>query len=206
MGSAQQGGWGFQILPFVEQDALWRGNVGSIANAQIQVISTPVKTFFCPSRRPPQVLPATGSWYGPGGTYPHAPTDYAAGNIENTGVIVYGYQGIRIADVTDGTANTLIFGDKRLDKANLNNYQSDDNEGYTSGWDHDTIRRTAIQPMPDSNNGSSWGEERFGSSHPTNFMVALVDGSVRSVSYSISLTTFSNLGSRNDGQVLGSDF
>jgi hypothetical protein len=34
----------------------------------------------------------------------------------------------------------------------------------------------------------------------------MADGSVRSISYSVSLSTFRNLGDRDDGQVLGNDF
>src|SRR5262249_11699614 len=77
VGKQQRAGWGVHILPFIEQDNAWKGsNTGSIAAAQIQVIGAPIKTFFCPSRRGPQ-NPSTGAWYGPGGTYPHAMTDYA---------------------------------------------------------------------------------------------------------------------------------
>lgn len=200
---AQEGGWGFQVLPYIEQDAVWRGSgTGSIAAAQMQAISTPVKTFFCPSHRAPTTLPPTGNWYPPSGTFAHAPTDYAGGIGEGNGAIAYGYYGTRMADFTDGTSQTIIFGDKRMDRTYLGQYQSDDNEGYTSGWDHDTIRNGNLQPMPDSNNGSGWGEQRFGSSHAGGFVVAMVDGSVRSISYSISQSTFYLLGQRNDGQVI----
>jgi len=73
IGRSQRAGWGSQILPFIEQENLWRGNgKTTIADAQIQAISTPVKNFFCPSRRSPMMLPATAAWYGPGGTYGHA--------------------------------------------------------------------------------------------------------------------------------------
>ncbi|HEY3788473.1 MAG TPA: DUF1559 domain-containing protein [Urbifossiella sp.] len=206
-GMQQQGGWGFQVLPYLEQTSLWNGGLtGSIANAQIQAISTPVKAFFCPSRRAPMALPPTPNWYDPAGTFGHGSTDYAAGNLENTGIIVYGYAGIHMTDITDGTSNTLIFGDKRMDLTYLGQYQSDDNEGYTAGWDHDAIRLTTTAPLPDTRNGSGWGEELFGSSHPTGFTITLADGSVRFVSYGISQVTFSYLGQRNDGMVIGSDF
>jgi prepilin-type processing-associated H-X9-DG protein len=133
-------------------------------------------------------------------------TDYAAGNLENTGALAYGYVGHRLIDIKDGTSNTLLLGDKRLDRANLGQFQSDDNEGYTSGWDHDAVRLTTSQPLPDSRNGSGWGEERFGSSHTGGFQVALCDGSVRNVTYSISLATFKALGTINGGDLLGSDW
>jgi prepilin-type N-terminal cleavage/methylation domain-containing protein len=200
----QQGGWGFQILPYVEQDNLWKGAGGtSITQCQINAISTKVKLFFCPSRRSPNLLPPTGNWYPPSGTFAHCPSDYAASNAENTGVVRYGYIGTTMANITDGTSNTLLVGDKRMDKRNLGQYQSDDNEGYTSGWDHDVIRQTNIQPAPDVNSGIGWGELKFGSSHPSGFMAVLADGSVRMIKYSINLTTFTNLGNIEDGQVLG---
>jgi len=206
-GAAQLAGWGFQVLPYIEQDNLWRGSgTASIAAAQIQVISTPVRIFFCPSRRAPSVLPATGNWYDPTGTFPHAPTDYAASRGDgNTGVVQRNpgnVNGRRMADITDGTSMTIVLGDKRMDLRNLGNYQSDDNEGYTSGWDHDVVRLTSLDPRPDSNTGANWGEERFGSSHSGVFMVGMADGSVRGISYSINPTTFLNLGRISDGQVL----
>ncbi|HEX3152748.1 MAG TPA: DUF1559 domain-containing protein [Gemmataceae bacterium] len=202
----QLAGWGFQVLPYLEQDNVWRGaNAASVAAAQIQVIGARIKTFGCPSRRGPRILPPTGAWYGPGGTYPHAQTDYAGSNTENTGVVRYNdgsINGSTMAMITDGTSNTIMLGEKRMDLRNLGSYQSDDNEGFTSGWDHDVMRRsdTAHAPMIDSNNGAGWGEERFGSSHPSGFMCAFADGSVRMIKYSIDPTTFSYLANCADGQ------
>jgi len=91
----------------------------------------------------------------------------------------------------------------------LGQYQGDDNEGYTSGWDHDVIRRTDRLPMPDSyaNNPSiGWGEERFGSAHSGGAMFVLCDGSVRFISFSITANTFANAGNRKDGLTLGNDW
>jgi prepilin-type N-terminal cleavage/methylation domain-containing protein len=207
----QRAGWGFQVLPFIEQQNLWQGsNQTTIANKQIQAMGAVVPAFFCPSRRNPQALPANASWYGPSGTYVHGPTDYAGSNTENTGAIVQNVglnsplDSISMARITDGTSNTLLFGDKRMDRTNLNNYQSDDNEGFTCGWDHDTMRRTGsgYDPRPDTNNNSGWGEERFGSSHPGGFLTAACDGSVKFISYTIPMAMFTNYGVRNDGNVV----
>ena len=215
VGRAQRAGWGFQILPYIEQDNVFRGsNNGSIAAAQIQAIGgSAIKTFFCPARRNPQLLPATGSWYGPAGTYPHCPTDYASSRgTNNNGAIAYNpnnnsIDGHRLLDISDGTSNTILVGDKRMDLRYLNRYQSDDNEGYSSGWDHDVVRYTDANhpPQPDSNNGSGWGEEKFGSSHIGRFNVVLCDGSVRSISYSVNLTVYTYMGVINDGQVVSFD-
>ena len=207
-GRQQLAGWGFQVLPYIEQDNLFKGaNAGGIAAAQIQVISAAPKTFFCPTRRAPAILPPNGSWYGPSGTYGHGACDYAGSQgINLNGAIAYNDGGssplVALVTISDGTSNTLMFGDKRMDLTNLNQYQGDDNEGYTSGWDHDVIRRTDRLPLPDSRNGG-WGEERFGSSHTGGFMGCLADGSVKFIRFTIDLTTFNRLGQRDDGQVLG---
>jgi len=202
----QKAGWAYQILPFIEQDAVWRGGGGgSIAQCQINAISAPIKTYFCPARRAPTMLPSTGAWYGPGGSYPHGAMDYAASNLDNTGVIPYGYSGKRLTDVTDGTSNTVAVGDKRLNLAYLNQYQGDDNEGYSSGWDHDTSRYTSQLPLPDYT-GSGDGAQRFGSSHTGGFMMVLCDGSTRFISYSINQATFAAAGTINQGEVLSSNW
>src|SRR5688572_20893404 len=59
----QHGGWGFQILPFIEEDAVWRGVGGKTdMDKSIIAISTPNTLFFCPSRRAPEVI-AASDWY-----------------------------------------------------------------------------------------------------------------------------------------------
>ncbi len=204
VGAQQMGGWGFQILPYIEQTALHTGaNQYSDINRSIQAIKTPVKTFFCPTRRAPQVLPPTGDWYyypNSGQSFGHAQTDYAGANLENTGLVRYGAT-TRFDDITDGTSNTIAVGEKRLDLLYLGQYQGDDNEGYTSGWDHDTMRYTSIAPLADSRNGG-WGEQRFGSSHPGGFQAVFADGSVRMIKYSIDINTFSALGTIGGGEVV----
>jgi prepilin-type processing-associated H-X9-DG protein len=201
----QQAGWLFQILPYLEQDAVWRGGgAGSVAQCQINAMGATIKGYFCPSRRGPQAF-STGAWYGPGGTYNHAQTDYAGSSYDNVGAIVYcGTSGptINLNAITDGTSNTLLGGDKRLNRALLGSFQGDDNEGYSSGWDHDTMRYTNVNypPAPDSTSGD--GGQRFGSSHPTGFNAVFCDGSVRMISYSIAPATFSYLGTRAGGEVI----
>jgi len=207
VGRSQRAGWGFQVLPYIEQDNVWRGaNQPSIADAQRQVMATGIKTFFCPSRGGVRIIPPQGDWYGstgPGGTYAHAQTDYAGSNGENDGVIRYNdnnIDGTRMTDISDGTAYTLMIGEKRLDKRYLGQYQGDDNEGYTSGWDHDAIRNTDRDPLPDSNNGG-YGELRFGSSHSSGFQGVFADGSVRNVPYSVGITIMRTIGTRAGGEV-----
>ncbi len=209
-GKLQYASWAFQILPYMEQDNLWKGgSAGSVAQAQRNAISTPVKTYFCPARRPAVALPAKANWYTPSGTFGHAQTDYAGclGSGSN-GAIVQNTPSkpfeINFAAITDGTANTILVGEKRLDVARIGQYQNDDNEGYTAGWDWDTVRHTNLPPLQDKpNSGSS---DNFGSSHPGGCMFVMCDGSVRYIPFSINGTTFARLGYRNDGQVLGNGY
>jgi prepilin-type N-terminal cleavage/methylation domain-containing protein/prepilin-type processing-associated H-X9-DG protein len=200
VGFPQKAGWGFQILPYVEGDNAYRAG-------PVVAIATPHKVFFCPSRRAPQTVTYLDE-YTPaltGGQLTHALCDYAASNWEGTGVVRQ-YNPTRFADITDGTSNTLLVGDKRLDVTDLGQPQPDDNEGYTSGWDEDTVRQTDRPPLPDPRGGGSGGL-RFGSSHPGRFNVVFADGSARSISYSINPTLFSYLGNKADGKVIdGNDF
>ncbi|HEY1186285.1 MAG TPA: DUF1559 domain-containing protein [Gemmata sp.] len=204
-GKAQRAGWLFQILPFVEQDAVWRGGGGAdVDECQRRAIAAPIKGFFCPTRGAPRVF-SNASWYGPGGTYNHAQADYAGGNDENTGAIVQNTasspNSITLTNITDGTSNTLLAADKRLNRSALGGFQGDDNEGYSSGWDHDVMRSTNNLPQPDPTSGD--GQQLFGSSHPNGFMAVMCDGSVRFLPYSISQGTFSALGTRANGEVVG---
>jgi prepilin-type N-terminal cleavage/methylation domain-containing protein len=206
-GAEQQGGWGFQILPYVEGDNVWKGGgQTTVTGCQQLAISSPSKVFFCPSRSGVRVLPPTANWYSPSGTFAHAALDYAASNLNNTGVCAYGYSGHRMADIADGTSATLLVADKRLNRQLLGQYQSDDNEGYTAGWDHDAERYTNVVPLPDYSAPSGDGQQRFGSSHVGGIQGALCDGSVRGISYGISPTTFAALGTINGGEVLGPDW
>jgi prepilin-type N-terminal cleavage/methylation domain-containing protein len=207
----QRAGWGYQVLPYIEQVNLFTGgNLATNDERQIMIMGAAVPNFFCPSRRPPRALPPAASWYGPSGTYAHSQTDYAASNYSNTGVVVqtkedqtWGSQGpITFGSVTDGSSNTLLIGEKRLNIQNLGKYQNDDNEGYSSGWDHDVMRYTDRAPLPALRHADAHGDGRFGSSHPSGFNIVLTDGSVRFLSYTIDVTIFKYLGERSDGQTV----
>jgi prepilin-type processing-associated H-X9-DG protein len=115
------------------------------------------------------------------------------------------HRGHPIAAFTDGTSGTLLAGDKRLDLLNLGQWQTDDNEGYSAGFDHDTVRTASVPPLPDTRIGW-YGEYRFGSSHLTGFNALMCDGSVRFITYSISQSTFAALGTRNGDDIPGPDF
>ena len=210
-GAAQPAGWGYQILPYVEEDALWKGSGGATDDDKCEnILKTAVSVHFCPSRRRAHVHPATNNWYSPFRNFGHAMNDYAGcagtnGSDGRNGVVArtnntsggFIQPEVGTQHITDGTSNTIAVGEKRL-RIPYHTYQGDDNEGYASGWDHDVIRWTSRVPRRDPRSG--FGDYRFGSIHPGGFHAGFADGSVHFINYSIDATTFRNLGIRNDGE------
>ncbi len=207
IGDNQQAGWGFQILPFQEGDNVWTGGQATTdVGRALVAIGTPNRLLFCPSRRSPQTVTYSDNYLPPltGGKITHALCDYAASNKEGTG-IVRQFKATRIRDITDGTSQTLLIGEKRLNLMFLGDRQSDDNQGYTAGWNLDTVRHTNRPPAQDYSAPVGDGLGMFGSSHPGGFNALFADGSVRSISYFIDRTTFSLLGNKSDGQIINLD-
>jgi prepilin-type processing-associated H-X9-DG protein len=131
--------------------------------------------------------------------------DYAASNKEGTGV-VRRYCPTRFAHITDGTSNTLLVSEKRLNLNFLGRQEAtDDNQGYAAGWSHDTMRKTTRPPQPDYRAPFGGGRGTFGSSHTGGINTLLADGSVRSISYAIDKLTFQLVGNASDGQPLPSN-
>jgi prepilin-type N-terminal cleavage/methylation domain-containing protein len=193
----QSWGWLYQILPYIEQEPLYNNP----SDSYIQGIA--VKTFFCPTRRQPMVIGGRGvnDYAGNGGLYTSSGWDW--GNGQNGGVIVRQKCGgpcntvVSTALVTDGTANTIILGEKRLDSRAIGTAQCDDNEGHTSGWDWDIIRWGNDPPLPDRD-ATDQCEVLFGSAHPAGLHFAFCDGKVRFIGFDIDRLVFQRLCRRDD--------
>jgi prepilin-type N-terminal cleavage/methylation domain-containing protein/prepilin-type processing-associated H-X9-DG protein len=205
VGADQQAGWAFQILPFIEAGNAWKGGQATTdVNRAIVAIGAPVKIYFCPSRRGTQTVNYPDNYLPPLSltAFDHALLDYAASNREGTGVVNQ-FKPHRIADITDGTTNTLMVSEKRLNLAFLGQKQPDDRRGYASGWGPETIRHTNRPPALDYSNAVGGdGGYLFGSSHTGRFNAAFADGSVRRLAYSIDPTLFKYLGNIRDGKVV----
>jgi len=204
----QGGSWTFQILPFIEQDAVWRTWGGSAATATETVRRQWIKIYNCPSRRGKTIVnnyclgdyaaavADADFWGGDTWTVP--------ANSNNNGMIVR--TGARpgrvsLSTVSDGLSNTLCVGEKRLDSRNYKSGDWHDDCGWGDGWDPDVMRWVLTQPKRDAQSDVNGYE--FGSPHPSRFLGLFGDGSVRGISYTIDLTTFQRLGDRQDGQVIG---
>jgi prepilin-type N-terminal cleavage/methylation domain-containing protein len=199
-------GWHFQILPYMEQDNLYR-QAGTLPNPT-DVGYTGIKFFICPSRR--QVLPlANTGWHTTdyAGAATAATDDFWQGNTwaVPTGafyrsIIVRGQTagGItNMSSITDGTTQTLLVSEKRLDPYKYGLGDWHDDQGWIDGWDPDTMRWGWIVPKPDDIKGVSGYE--FGSAHETGVNALMGDGSVRMINFNINLTVFKALCDRMDG-------
>jgi type II secretory pathway pseudopilin PulG len=205
VGRPQQAGWGFQILPYVEADNAWQGGNGATsAERAVVAIGASNSLFFCPSRRGSQTVTYGDNYVPPltGGKITHALCDYAASNKEGTGVVRQ-FDPVRIAEITDGTSNTLVVGEKRMNLRLLGTKQTDDNQGYTCGFNYDTIRKTSRPPARDYYAPVGDGGGLFGSSHTGVVNFVFADGSVHPIQYTINPVIFGYLGRKDDGHPVG---
>ena len=199
----QNWGWGYQILPYIEQSAVWS------AATDADVRGATIKSYFCPSRRKamtitvgptsPPIPCGMIDYVGSAGTDPFlAPiqdattTDIAGAGLGNgtdgaltrrPGGAPNRGQSVRIAMITDGTSNTMLVGEKRLRPENLGKAQSHDDQGFTSGWDRDEVCWGVVPPEPDRRGQD--GFYQFGSAHPAGFNSVWCDGSVHIIRYNI---------------------
>ncbi len=122
-------------------------------------------------------------------------------------------QPVRMAQIEDGTSNTLVIGEKYLRTDLYEGGTASDDRGWADGWDPDTMRSTCFQPLGDGDpegfdailrNAYGDGVDvwNFGSAHPGIFNAVFADGSVHTISFDIDIVLFNNLGTRNDGQIV----
>jgi prepilin-type N-terminal cleavage/methylation domain-containing protein len=204
---AQAGSWMLQILPYIEQDSLYKTWVTDAGGSTDAIRRKSLKMYNCPSRRGATFLNGYSL-----NDYAAATTgDFWQGDIWNVpvngqfnGMIVRTRAKpgtVTFASVTDGLSNTMCVAEKRCDVTKYDSGDWHDDCGWGDGWDPDTLRTVELQPQRDSNSGVSGYE--FGGAHPGRMTGLMGDGSVRGINYNINLTIFQRLGHRSDGQTLG---
>ncbi len=215
--ATQAWGWGYQILPFIEQQNLWIIPAGDLpADAKdgplgdIEVASTPLKIFNCPSLRGATIFPYSQAGWSPT-VGRRAMSDYVGNggsvNGADDGPLVPQGHTVKLVNITKGTSNTLLVGEKYLDRLIAATHSDcNDDQGWTDGWDNDMIcfadggGATPMVPVPDGSLGTCGFN--FGSPHPTAMMCVLCDGSVRSISFSASTAPFVIFCQRNSALYL----
>jgi prepilin-type processing-associated H-X9-DG protein len=172
-------------------------------------------TFF-PTETPYTTWPPVAGqprigWPGEQGTL----LDINCGNSLSPGVLrgmfdVTTGQVVKLASITDGTSNTIMYGEglpaQRADN-NVWEFNSGAN-GTTVPMNYPTPIDCNIAGGFGSSNWSSrcaYTNTGFKSKHPGGCNFAFADGSVHFLKQSIAMTTYCALGSRNGGEVVSSD-
>lgn len=180
--------WGFNILPYIEQDALYNAVIsGNEPAYNSPTTGVGIKTYLDPGRNHTPFAYAGGNgnnWPNPNG--PH--TDYAINNVSFPNATGSSPNLSQIA-LQNGTSNTIMVGEKAMDPNNYGNTSSNnwDECVFTGGYGG-TGRgdNTLCQDTPGDPFGNSWGA-------PYNtcpFLMA--DGSVHQISYTFNNSTMFN--------------
>ncbi|MCC9604319.1 DUF1559 domain-containing protein [Blastopirellula sp. JC732] len=216
--------WVVDMLKFLEQGNLsdqWNRSKNYYHATNKLARETPVDALYCPSRRSPMlseeeslqnagVEKAVGMVADYAANIGTSSNDYAD-NANFDGLFrLYGNgghgapHGLAFRDVTDGTSNTMLVGEKHVDIARFGQGSAADGGGY-NGDNFNSMRfagpgKTLSRSPHDTSVGI------FGSYHPGICQFVFVDGSVRNIPVTINATTLGYLASRNDGEVVNYDF
>jgi prepilin-type N-terminal cleavage/methylation domain-containing protein/prepilin-type processing-associated H-X9-DG protein len=230
-------GWGAYILPCIEQENVYRQLNLSQSVQNSPAIQTMVTIYLCPSDlTPPGAFPVPDAF---GNTVClAAPTSYAAcvGGDESdttapTGLgVFYRNSKTRMTDITDGTSNTILIGERAWSNANgvwagaipggvIRRGQYNPCQPVVPGAWYPAA--TLVQAHAHLNNAlldpdGSAGMDDFGSRHADGASFLFADGSVhflRSVpsdnpdgSYTPDGLSFQALGTRANGEVASADY
>ena len=230
-------GWGAFILPCIEQDNVFRQLNLNLPVQNSPAIQTVVKVYLCPSDITlGAAFPVPDGFGNP--ICLAAPTSYAAccgsdasETTDATGLgVFYRNSQTRITDITDGTSNTIMIGERAWSNANgiwagaipdgvIMRGQSNPCQPVIPGaW---YPASTLVQAHAHMNNAlvdsdGSAGMDDFSSRHPGGSNFVFADGSVhflRSVpsdnsdgSYTPDGLAFQALGTRANGEVISGDF
>ncbi len=111
----------------------------------------------------------------------------------------------KMRQITDGTSNTIVLCEKRVDVGRLDGPHTDDDAGWSDGWDFDTLRLGSCQPTPDSTKPTGPEVLVPGSSHPAVFICGFADASMRAINYDVNLVMFNRMANISDGQIVDSN-
>jgi prepilin-type N-terminal cleavage/methylation domain-containing protein/prepilin-type processing-associated H-X9-DG protein len=226
-------GWAAFLLPYLEQDNLYRQLNLTLPVSQSAGIQTVLPVYQCPSDLLPPAAFAVPDAFGKT-VAPAAPSSYAGcgGGDESdtagpTGLgIFYRNSKTRLADVTDGTSNTLLIGERAWSNANgiwagalpggvILRGQQNPNPGSGAAFYPAATLVLAHSHLNNAQTDTDGGLDDFSSNHLGGSNFVFADGSVRFLrsipgdlegGYSPEGLLFQAMGTRNKGEVVPSDF
>lgn len=219
-GSFQRAPWLVSILPYIEQDALFRqfnmnepfGNAGFNTEAPNN-IAVPISMFQCPSDETFRQFPTRNSYFGVmGGGVGWVSGNPGGGACSNTGCTDVGtrvfyvngvmYPGSRtqLVDIKDGTSNVFMLGESRYsDRVWTVPGKLDSCAGPVNL----AATQDQINLQPITSRGINVMSRGFSSFHPGGCNMLMADASVQFINENIDLNTYRNLGIRSNGLPLG---
>ncbi len=226
--------WAAYILPYIEQDNLYRqlNLKQSVQNSP--AIQTMVKAYLCPSDLAPTTAFSVPDAFGNAIVFA-APSRYATcvggdetGSADATGFgIFYRNSRTRLTDVTDGTSTTIMVGERSWGNANgiwagaINNGvvlrgQQNPCPGTGSGSYPASVLVQAHSHLNNATADTDGGLDDFSSRHTGGSNFVFADGSVRFLrnvsvdnsdgSYTRDGLIFQSMGTRSGGEVVSSDY
>jgi type II secretory pathway pseudopilin PulG len=215
--------WAVLILPYLEQDNLYRQWKLPLTYYQQSDIArqTPVPGYYCPARRTPQTTPTVSvagdmdDDPGPGPQTPGALGDYGActgtdncDGADCTGAINGAFRvgvnqfgipvgAVRFAQISDGLSNTFFVGEKHVALTAFGQGPLDCSFYNGDYWICSTRSAGPNYPLVQLRNDTSSG---FGSYHTGVCQFLLGDGSVRALANSTDPNILALLANIADGQ------
>jgi prepilin-type N-terminal cleavage/methylation domain-containing protein/prepilin-type processing-associated H-X9-DG protein len=188
----QTGSWLYAILPYIDQNNVY----------QNRSWTTAVPLYICPSRRLAISYPVESDQYGEyeGGGWTWGKTDYAGNALILQGLALENRRMLlRIAQITDGTSQTMLAGEKAFDPLVQIPTTWYWDEPFFTGGSGSTARK-GILVVPDGP-GTPF-RENWGSPHPGGAQFVFADGSVRVLYYNIDWQIVSALLTPQGGELL----
>ena len=139
-------------------------------------------------------------------SYPYSLTTGPA--IARGNGVVLALSEVKLAQITDGTTQTILIGEKHIPQGEYDTGTFPGNDqGWDLGFDTDINRWTKHTPLSDTANFPTnvTDEDRlalFGSAHAAGCQFVFCDGSVHTLAYGIDADTFFALGSVADGEIV----
>ncbi|EAQ78674.1 DUF1559 domain-containing protein [Blastopirellula marina] len=218
--------WIVDTLKFLEQNNLseqWDRSKNYYHADNQTARETAVEQLYCPSRRGPMLsepesLQNSGSTFVVGMVADYAAnvgtgTNDYANSATFTGLFrLFGTsgsgapQGLSFRDVTDGTSNTFLVGEKHVDIQKFGVGGLDFTDGGAYNGDGFNSMRFAGPSKTLARSPADTASNIFGSYHPGICQFVFVDGSVRNIPVTINATTLGYLAARNDGEVVNTDW